>query len=246
MSVNVVEEPLGDSLLEEFAEALQKGDGAVILSRCVVVAPRLGNDDNQGRLPRGGVVTDPNARVGKSSEVVLGRGPRHFEDTPSLAREARGRRVGGLLEVALELVSGEGVELPRGARGRIVRLVKADVTRVVDEEASCKEGGDTVRVEDQRAVSVAQRRDGRGFATMAPFSDVPDIGCRDSVVRPCAFGCRRNAAKGTEGVIAMVVRGIAQHLGGKGALISPPRMGVGARGPTAFHGHGACIMDGTL
>ena len=42
----------------------------------------------------------------------------------------------------------------------------------------------------------------------------------------------------------MVVRGIAQHLGGEGALIGPPRVGVGARGPTALHGHGAGVVDG--
>ena len=104
MGVDVVQEALGDSLLEKFAEALQERDGAVVLGCRVVIAPRFGDDHNQGGLPRGGVVTDPNAGVGESSEVVLSGRPSHLEDAPGLARETRGGRVGGLLEVAFQLV----------------------------------------------------------------------------------------------------------------------------------------------
>ena len=72
VGVDVVEEPFGDGLLEELAETLQKGDGAVVLGRRVVVAPRFGNNNDQGGLPRGGVVADPNTSIGEGGEVVLG------------------------------------------------------------------------------------------------------------------------------------------------------------------------------
>ena len=65
-------------------------------------------------------MSDPDASVGESSEVVFGGRPSHLEDAPGLAREARGRRVGGLLKVALQLVRGEGMELAFGTRGGIV------------------------------------------------------------------------------------------------------------------------------
>ena len=52
MGVDVVQEALGDGLLEEFAKALQERDGAVVLGRRVVVAPRLRDDNDQGGLPR--------------------------------------------------------------------------------------------------------------------------------------------------------------------------------------------------
>ena len=202
VGVDVVEKAFGNGLLKELAEALQKRDGVVVFGRRVVIAPRFGDDNDQSGLPGGGVVTDPNAGVGESSEVVLGGRPSHLEDAPGLAREARGRRVGGLLEVALQLVRSEGVELARRTRGGIVMLVKADVARIVDEEASRKESGDAFSVKDQGSVGVTERRDCRGLPAMAPLGDVPDVGGGDSAVSPGVLGCSGDAAKGAKGVIA--------------------------------------------
>ena len=147
-------------------------------------------------------MTDPNAGVGESSEVVFGRRPSHLEDAPGLARETRGGRVGGLLEVALQFVGGEGVELARGTRGGVVMLVKAHVARIVDKEAGRQEGGDAFGVKDQRAVGVTECRDRRGLPAVAPLGDIPDVGSGDSAVGPGALGRSGGAAKGTKGVIA--------------------------------------------
>ena len=51
VGVDVVEEPIGYSLLEELAEAFQERNGAVILGCRVVVAPRFGDDHDQSSLP---------------------------------------------------------------------------------------------------------------------------------------------------------------------------------------------------
>lgn len=72
---------------------------------------------------------------------------------------------------------------------------------------------------------------------MAPFGNVPDIGRCDSLVGPHVLGGCRDAAKGVEGIVTGIVRGIVEHLNGKGALLSPPRMGVSTRGMAALHGH---------
>ena len=95
MGIDVVEEVLGHGLLKELAKAFQEGDGVVVLGGGVVVTTRLGDDNDQSSLPRGGVVTNPDAGVGEGGEVVLCGGPGHFEDAPSLSREAGGRLAGG-------------------------------------------------------------------------------------------------------------------------------------------------------
>ena len=46
MCVDVVQEALGHSLLKEFAEAFQEGNGVVVLSGGVVVAPGFGDDND--------------------------------------------------------------------------------------------------------------------------------------------------------------------------------------------------------
>ena len=161
VGVNVVEKTLGHGLLKELAEALQEGDRVVVLGSRVIVTARFGDDDDQGGLPRGGVVIYPHTSVGEGGEVVLCSGPSHLEDAPSLAREARGGRAGGLLKVAFQLIGREGVELPCGARGRVVGLMKAHIARVVDEETGSKESGNALSIEDQGAIGVLQRRDGR-------------------------------------------------------------------------------------
>ena len=51
MCVNVVKEALGHSLLKEFAETLQEGDGVVVLASHVVVAAGFGDDNDQSSLP---------------------------------------------------------------------------------------------------------------------------------------------------------------------------------------------------
>ena len=86
------------------------------------------------------MVADPNTGIGEGGEVVPGGGPSHLKDAPGLAREARGRHVGGLLEVALQLVRSEGMELLRGARGGVIRLMKVHVPRVGDEETGREAG----------------------------------------------------------------------------------------------------------
>ena len=246
VGIDVIEEALGDGLLKEFAEALQERNRAVVLSRRVVVAARLGNDNDQCSLPGGRVVSDPNTCVGEGCKVVLGRRPSHLEDAPGLAREARGRRVGGLLEVALQFVRGEGVELACGTRGGIVGLVEAHVAWIVNKEAGRKEGGNAFSVKDQRAVGVPERRDRGGLPAMAPLGNIPDVGGGDSAVGPGALGRSGDAAEGTKGVVTGGVRSVAEQLGREGALVRPPGVGVSTGGAAAFHCHGAGVVDGAL
>ena len=52
--------------------------------------------------------------------------------------------------------------------------------------------------------------------------------------------------EGADGVVVGIFRGIPEHPGRKGTLVSPPGVGVSTGGTAALHGHGAHIMDRTL
>ena len=113
-------------------------------------------------------------------------------------------------------------------------------------EPGSQEGSNVVSVEDQGAISLLKCGNGRGFLPVAPLGNVPHVGHCDCPVCPGAFGGRSDATEGTQGVLAGIVGGIPEHLGGESALVSPPRVGMCARGMAAFHGHGAGVMNHTL
>ena len=56
VSVNVEQHVLGDSLFQEFEEALEEGDRAVVFSRCIIIPLRLWDNHDQGTTPLGWVV----------------------------------------------------------------------------------------------------------------------------------------------------------------------------------------------
>ena len=106
------------------------------------------------------------------------------------------------------------MELARGARGGVVMLVKAHVARIVDEEAGRKEGGDAFSIEDQRAVSVTERRDRRGLPAVAPLGDIPDVGSvgvfsRKGARGPSRCGVGRSSARDRDSRFSLLRRASA-------------------------------------
>ena len=77
-------------------------------------------------------MADPHTRVGQGGEMIFHQWPSHLENAPRLAREARGRHIGGLFKVVLQFIGGEGVELSCGVGGRVVGLMRVNIAMVIN------------------------------------------------------------------------------------------------------------------
>ena len=81
ISVNVEQHVLEDSLFQEFEEALEEEDRAVVFSCHIIIPPRLWDNHDQGMTPLSQVVAYKKTHIGKDSNVI-------FHTLPSLLQYA--------------------------------------------------------------------------------------------------------------------------------------------------------------